>query len=472
MIRSIFNKYYQNLLIVILISLLAVFAVTCFIAINNIVSEQSKIQQQSVSPVYALVNRELLKPLHIAETFAETITFNGLLDGGAVDQDLILEQLARMEKRLNLTFFVALENERVQLMSNGRQFDLIEGQVYWYFEALKSDNRILADLGQVGDVHLFFDVRIYSDDGDFLGFVGVGKRIKHFVDTFASYKETYNYDFLFVNENDQVILTSLPDLVVTDEFIPSLASLAWFEDGQMNLQNLDSQIVEHDGLDTLITEIQIPQLNWRLLLLVPLAERQAKLTRTFVVNAVLASTVIIVTLSIMFFLFVTYKRHLEKKLEIDNLTGLVNRSYLHRRFNRLHTTSTDLCVAIVDLDHFKQVNDNYGHNAGDLVLRQVANILTSVLRADDTVCRWGGEEFVLMLPNTSADNCMALLERARLKFVETPVVFAGNTIEYSASFGIVAGNSKDQLSKLLGNADVALYESKRQGRNRVTLYSE
>lgn len=103
MFKALVGKHYQSLLILILITLLSVFAVTGYVAINNIVSEQSRIQQQAVSPVYSLVNRELLKPLHIAETFAETITFEQILNND-VDESFLLAQLARMEERLGLIF--------------------------------------------------------------------------------------------------------------------------------------------------------------------------------------------------------------------------------------------------------------------------------------------------------------------------------------------------------------------------------
>ncbi|WP_051275269.1 sensor domain-containing diguanylate cyclase [Aestuariibacter salexigens] len=470
MLKALVGKNTQSLLILILLSVLAVFAVTGYIAINNIVSEQSRIQQQAISPVYSLVNRELLKPLHIAETFAETITFDQLLDSDEVDEAFILEQLSRMEQRLKLTFFVALEKQRKQLMSNGRQFDLIEGKVYWYFEALKTEKKILADLGQVGDVHLFFDVKIYNDDGEFLGFVGVGKRIKSFVESFASYKKQYGYDFLFVNELDQVILSSLPDLIVTDEYIPDLNSLPWFTDSNVNLQDLDSIIVELNDEDVLISEISIPQLNWRLLLLTPLERRQAKLTHTFAINAGLASSAIIVVITVLFFSFIGYKRYLEKRMEVDALTGLANRNYLQRRYHQLKHRTSSVCIVMVDLDHFKKINDTYGHNAGDAVLREAAHILTSMLRTDDTVCRWGGEEFVLMIHNLPADKCLSLINRAREHIAAHPVIFEDDTIQFTASFGVSVGTPDEQFSKHLANADVALYESKKNGRNQATVY--
>jgi diguanylate cyclase (GGDEF)-like protein len=471
MFKALVGKHYQSLLILILITLLSVFAVTGYVAINNIVSEQSRIQQQAVSPVYSLVNRELLKPLHIAETFAETITFEQILNND-VDESFLLAQLARMEERLGLIFFVALEKQRRQLMSDGRSFDLIEGEVYWYFEALDTKERILADLGQVGNVHLFFDVKIYSDNDEFLGFVGVGKPIKSFIESLNKYKAQYGYDFLFVNERDQVLLSSVPDYVVTDDYVPDLKSLPWFDDAAVNLTDLSNVIVENDDKEVLISEISIPQLNWRLLLLTPLETRQAQLTKTFAMNALLASSVIIIVISGIFAVFISYKRKLEKRMETDALTGLANRSYLQRRYQQLRKRSANICIVMVDLDHFKQINDQYGHGAGDEVLRTAANVLTNILRNGDTVCRWGGEEFVLLIPEITAQNCIALVEKARREVERGNVKHGNHTITFTASFGVTAGSTSLQLSKHLANADMALYESKRNGRNRATLFKK
>lgn len=197
-------------------------------AIDNIVAEQSQVQQEAVSPVYELVRDELLRPLYIAETFASSIDFTTTMESPDVDEAALLQRLRDMERDLGLTFFVASERSRRQYFSNGATLDLVEGEVAWYFEAKARGKDFMADLGQVGDVHLYYDVMVRGRDGEFLGYVGVGKRIQQFVDTFDQYKARYGYDFLFANDRDEIILSSLPELVVTGAYIPTLESLDWF----------------------------------------------------------------------------------------------------------------------------------------------------------------------------------------------------------------------------------------------------
>lgn len=462
--RYILSRRFLLLLIGVLI---LAFGFTAYNAINNIVAEQSRLQQASLSPVYSLVNQELLKPLNIAETFAETVNFSEWKDGAKVDEQKLLSQLARLEKRLGLTFFVALEAQRRQYLSNGYAFDLIEGQVDWYFQALKQDRDIIADLGQVGDVHLYFDVRIFDENNTFLGYVGVGRRIKEFVDTFEQYKQKYGYDFLFVNDTDQVILTSIPDLVVDDEYIPQLTSLPWFDNENLSPESLDSNIVSVDDEDYLISEIVIEELDWRLLLLVPLQARQTTITKTFVTNALMTFLVVGGMFAIAYLLI----RNIEKRADLDALTELPNRRFLQRRYMHLQKRNLDIAVAVIDIDVFKTINDTHGHNVGDEVLKIVAKRLTSHIRDGDIVGRWGGEEFLMFLPAVSLEAGMQIAERARLEICSSPMIVKDKELEITASIGIAFGASANELSNLVEEADEALYQAKKSGRNRVIVAS-
>ena len=272
--------------IILLISLGGAFFFASYKAIENVVVEQSRVQQETVSPVYDLVRDELLRPLYIAETFASSIDFTADLNSDAFDETELLRRLQSMEQDLGLIFFVASEQTRTQYMSDGTTLDLVEGEVSWYFEAIETDKDFIADLGRVGDVHLYFDVRITSDDGEFLGYVGVGKRIQRFIDTFERYKALYGYDFLFVNDRDEIILTSIPELVVTGAYIPTLDSLEWFGHGEEAHAEHDSEVIQIDSADFLVSEFGIEELGWRLLLLSPLEARQAETTRSFTASAV------------------------------------------------------------------------------------------------------------------------------------------------------------------------------------------
>jgi diguanylate cyclase (GGDEF)-like protein len=172
----------------------------------------------------------------------------------------------------------------------------------------------------------------------------------------------------------------------------------------------------------------------------------------------------------------TKSKQLEELALTDSLTGLPNR----RAIENWATTQLSSAVrhgfpfwvVIADLDHFKHVNDTFGHEAGDLVLKTFSKILKRCTRREDLCGRLGGEEFLLVLTYTSQENALAVIERIRTELSNTTVTFGGYTIGVTASFGIAgfaSGEKAATFSKLQGLADAALYTAKRAGRNRVEI---
>ncbi|KNY18339.1 response regulator PleD [Shinella sp. SUS2] len=158
----------------------------------------------------------------------------------------------------------------------------------------------------------------------------------------------------------------------------------------------------------------------------------------------------------------------------DGLTGLHNRRYLDNHMKLLIDRATargrPLSVCITDIDRFKLVNDTYGHDAGDAVLREFASRVRSAVRGADLACRYGGEEFVLVMPDTSADMAAGVAERLRTIVEREPFRVPGTDVFLSitASLGLASALSAgDSPEALLKRADTALYEAKRSGRNRV-----
>jgi diguanylate cyclase (GGDEF)-like protein len=438
-----------------------------YIAISNIVAQQSRIQQQAVSPVFSLVNEELLKPLHVAQTIGLAKNFDTLLDTTELDEPALVSLLRQLESQFGLTFFVASEKMRKQYLSSGKQIELLEGKVFWYFEAQQQDRELIADLGQVGNVHLYFDVKISNKDGEFLGFVGVGKSLQQFIDTFDQYKQTYGYDFLFVNDKDQIILTSLPDLVVTGAHIPTLDTLPWYTKEASASHQFESSIVNDKGKDFLLSKIDIEELDWKLILLVPLDARQAQITNTFVTNTLMSISVMVFLFVLAFWVMVFYKNKLERSGELDPLTQLPNRAFIHHRYQQLKRQDAMISVIMVDIDRFKDINDNYGHNTGDEVLRTISRIMTEEIREQDTVGRWGGEEFIMLIPTTSEQTALSIAERTRQCLELETFIKIEDTFKVTASFGVTHGSSRIPLTELIASADAALYEAKKRGRNTV-----
>lgn len=151
----------------------------------------------------------------------------------------------------------------------------------------------------------------------------------------------------------------------------------------------------------------------------------------------------------------------------DSLTGVPNKKQLEAHLKRVFGNTSPLSVVMVDIDHFKSVNDTYGHDVGDIVLKQFASTVKGGVRPSDHVFRYGGEEFILIC-SAGINETMEIAERVRVKVEKTPVAIYGNlSITITASFGVAEYRSGDTPESLIKRADKALYVAKQSGRNRV-----
>tara|TARA_Y100000815_G_scaffold266050_1_gene283758 strand:+ start:1725 stop:2930 length:1206 start_codon:yes stop_codon:yes gene_type:complete len=159
----------------------------------------------------------------------------------------------------------------------------------------------------------------------------------------------------------------------------------------------------------------------------------------------------------------------------DPLTGAFNRRAFHRQLAdevaRSQRYQRPLCLAMLDLDHFKQLNDQLGHQAGDHALQHFADLCQQQARHSDLFARFGGEEFVLLMPETTADQATATLERIRQQLASQPFRYQQQAWGLAVSIGVSQLSAEGSADQLLRQADLALYEAKNQGRNQVRLWS-
>jgi diguanylate cyclase (GGDEF)-like protein len=177
---------------------------------------------------------------------------------------------------------------------------------------------------------------------------------------------------------------------------------------------------------------------------------------------------------------ITDRKKIEEELVklsvTDPLTELANRRYFYIQaehiFNKTNEPNT-LAVIMMDIDHFKQVNDRLGHAAGDAILRQLAERLNHTLRSADILARYGGEEFIILLPRTSSTEAELIVKRLWQVITEKPFHFDNKPICVTVSIGVAELNENiENLDMLIRCADQALYQSKQAGRNQWTIWKD
>ncbi|MBK8185435.1 MAG: GGDEF domain-containing protein [Candidatus Competibacteraceae bacterium] len=187
----------------------------------------------------------------------------------------------------------------------------------------------------------------------------------------------------------------------------------------------------------------------------------------------------LVSWQVMELLFKIY--HLERKMRglavYDSLTGFLRRHFLFQNaavvLKLAKRENKTLCVLAIDLDHFKQINDRYGHAAGDEVLKSFAFTVRTVLRGSDLVGRIGGEEFIVVLPGASTENALHLAEHLHAHIKESIVRYGEYSIDYTVSIGLASSSKSEteSIETLFSQADKALYLSKKNGRNRTSIFT-
>ena len=162
------------------------------------------------------------------------------------------------------------------------------------------------------------------------------------------------------------------------------------------------------------------------------------------------------------------KKEIEKLINIDKLTGICNRhkldSELIKEAKKAKRHNTDLSIILLDIDHFKSVNDNYGHLIGDKVLQEFSDVLKNSIRNTDTLGRWGGEEFLIICPFTTLEEIKILANKIKSNIQNHNFC---NKLQQSASFGLAQLKAQDDARLFLNRADNALYRAKQKGRNRI-----
>ena len=424
--------------------------------------------------IYSEIQRDVLPTIVISSLMAQDTFVRDWILTGEKEPDLIIRYLSEIQDRYKTaTAFFVSDKTLNYYHSSGllKQVNPDSPQDSWYFRVaqLKDDFEINVDIDSANleQTNFFVNHKVTDYSGKYLGTIGVGLSSETVINMIEFYQSRYDRQVYFIEPNGKIALRGkryqgAEDIHQTDG-LAEIATLVLASPG-------GSYTYSRNGQDIFLKTRFVPELNWHLLV-EQVGKPESHIQKTLWVNLSLSLLITVIVLLLAHFTISKYQRRLEIMATKDKLTGIDNRHAFDPAFQQvIKTTARNkdaLSIVLVDIDHFKKVNDNYGHMVGDQVIVKIATILKSNLRESDLLCRWGGEEFMLLLPKCDLSDAQSIAEKIRLHIESETMVIDGNNIAITASFGICDYLEDESQNELFERVDKALYRAKNLGRNRV-----
>jgi diguanylate cyclase (GGDEF)-like protein len=474
------NKFDRNIAVVFFVTIVTV-VLTSYFTLKDVINSHNKQVQSAITPLFSLVTSEILRPLNVANFMATNQFVIDYASQENIDKKILLDYLKKIAKAYSMVTFIALEKHNIMLDSFAKETTLDNEVVEWFHRLKALPGEQFTDLGNVNNPALYFDNKIFNADNEFIGFTGVAIDLGYFTKKFQQYTERFGFELYFV-DNKNIITLSSNSIMKSEShhrngLITRLDDLPWYQSLIQNSgadKSLSSKVMytSEDGL--LISQMPIQELNWRMFIVSPPAVEQSGYWQIFISRFVLFFFIVISLYLLLLNSINYFKARLIKQSETDYLTQLPNRSHIHSRFDSIAKHNKDLCVVLADIDNFKSINDTYGHLVGDDVLRIVAEQLSHSLRKVDVIGRWGGEEFIMLLPETSAEQALIIVERIRenIAAISFPITTTSGTFSTTISFGICQLPLKNNaINDYIAAADQALYKAKSNGKNQSVIFN-
>lgn len=347
----------------------------------------------------------------------------------------------------------------------------------WYFRVRKLQEpyeiNIDYDKANNNALAIFLNFRVFNQQQQYLGVTGVGLSMNRLYALLCQYEAQYQKNIYLVDSTGKVRLTGSNRLHDTRD-IYRREGLKELAAETLARKKTNFQYQTENGHYLLHVQY-MPEV--RLFLFVESKEdnatsevRQALYFNIMVWLAIVMATIVLTNMMVRH-----YQKELERMATIDHLTTLMNRQAFELVSQQMLAESRrhDISVAVLmmDIDYFKQVNDSYGHAAGDKVLEDVAHLLKAMVRESDMLCRWGGEEFVIFLHQCQQHNAERIAEQIRTTIAKHESVYGLYSLSVTLSVGVTVyrGSVNETLATVMARADAALYSAKQQGRNRVVV---
>ena len=429
--------------------------------------------------IYSEIQRDLLQPLLISSLMANDTFLINWAESGEKDPQPLAEYLAQIQRKYQtITAFFVSEKTRNYYHPNGviKQVDESDPADAWYFHSRQNstdyDINIDWDTAAPNRMSIFVNYRVLNQQGELVGVTGVGLSMEKVAQLIENYQRRYGREIYFVDRQGEITLRS--SQFQQDIYLQNKAGL-----DQLFLQILSnpSASVSYDAKDgntIYLNSRLVPEFDWFLIVEQINDPATAKIETALWINIAVSLAISICVLLVVHFTLRGYQRRLELMATKDKLTGATSRQVFDWVFKRAQKTALrkdwPLSMIVLDIDHFKNINDQYGHQFGDQVLKSVSQLIRKKVRDVDVLCRWGGEEFLLLLENCDQQHAAKVAETLRESISQLQIRIKDQRVSVTISAGVAEYQLDESMDHLIERCDHAMYESKNKGRNRITVY--
>jgi diguanylate cyclase (GGDEF)-like protein len=428
--------------------------------------------------VYSEIEQDLLRSVLIASLMAHDTFLRDWTLEGENEHESILRYLGEIQDKYDTTtaFFVS-EASRRYYHPDGVQGTVERGEPLdeWYFRVREMKDRyeinVDHDTANPERLTIFVNYRVQDYDGDYIGATGIGLSVDSVAELVETYEQRYGRRIFFVDRQGRVQLRGMsyegPERIREHPGLQSVATKI------LSSSNATTRYTDADGGTVHVNSRLIPEFDWFLVVEQARSDTNARILNTLFLNIVIALVFAAIALVTAWFTVRGYQVRLEEMATRDELSGAASRQVFSSLFEQVvrltRRNGNPVSLIALDIDDFKRINDQYGHAAGDAIIRTLAGVINEHVREADTLCRWGGDEFLILLGDCPREDAAAIAEKIQVAVAARTMRHGGHELGVTVSAGVTQHERHEDLSTLVARADAALYRSKHDGRNRVTL---
>ena len=431
--------------------------------------------------VYSEIQKDMVRPILISSMMARDTFLRDWVLAGEQDTAQITRYLREVQEHYGaFTSFFVSDKTSTYYQAKGvlKQVKPDEERDIWYYRVRELQEpyeiNVDVDMANADRLTIFINYKVHDYEGTFIGTTGVGLAVDAMVKLIDEYQQRYERSVYFVDTEGRITLTGAQGGPLGAKVGESLADVPGLNGLMEKLPTPQSGRFEYQeqGHEHFLHVRYIPELEWYLFV-----DKQDKalagIRQGLYINLLLYLLVTTIVLTLVGLVLRRYQQRIAMLATTDSLTELPNRRgfdiLAEQALQEAQRDSSPLYAVLLDLDNFKQINDQHGHLAGDDVLRRFARQLRDTLRKSDILCRWGGEEFILLLKNSDRQAAYDLAEKLRQHCAEQRYTVDGQGLRVTVSLGLSQWHVGESLHTLLGRTDRALYRAKQGGRDSVCL---